>query len=210
MSLGSPRVTCALRSLSNLESNEQHIVEAIKAGDRNAFEMIFRTWYKPLCNYAHSFLQDKDESEEVVQNTLVIVWEKRLQISVETSLRSYLFRSVRNSCLNAIKHRKVVREHEKYAVRNSPVAEAQTGQKIISSELEKRIAEAMLVLPEQCQLVFRMSRLEELKYSEIAEQLGISVKTVENHMGKALRIMREELKDYLPLIAIFIAGFLDN
>lgn len=193
-----------------MESNEQHIIDAIKAGDQNAFEMIFRTWYKPLCNYAYSFLRDKDESEEVVQNSLVLVWEKRKQIEIESSLKSYLFRSVRNSCLNVIKHQRVVREHEKFAVRNSPISDAQTGQKIISTELEKKISDAMLQLPEQCQLVFRLSRLEELKYAEIAAQLGISIKTVENHMGKALRIMREELKDYLPIIAILIGGFLDN
>ena len=72
------------------------------------------------------------------------------------------------------------------------------------SELERRIAAAMKALPEKCRLVFQLSRFEELRYAEIAEQLNISIKTVENHMGKALRIMREQLKDYLPLVLLFI------
>lgn len=77
-----------------------------------------------------------------------------------------------------------------------------------TSELEVKIADALQTLPEQCRLVFTMSRYRELKYAEIADELGISIKTVENHMGKALRMMREELKDYLPIILILMNGFL--
>jgi RNA polymerase sigma-70 factor (ECF subfamily) len=79
----------------------------------------------------------------------------------------------------------------------------------MASELEAKIYRAMEALPEQCRLVFKLSRFEELKYSEIAEQLNISIKTVENHMGKALKIMREQLKDYLPLLLILMKGLLD-
>lgn len=192
-----------------MEIDEQNIFEAIQTGDQNAFEMIFKLWYKPLCNYVNSFLQDKMESEEVVQNALVLFWEKRSQLNIESSLKSYLFRSVRNASLNVLKHRKVIRNHEKFTLRNSTDSDHHTGQKIISGELEKRIVSAMQKLPEQCGLVFRMSRMEDKKYAEIADELGISVKTVENHMGKALRIMRDELKDYLVVITILLGGFLD-
>jgi RNA polymerase sigma-70 factor (ECF subfamily) len=80
---------------------------------------------------------------------------------------------------------------------------------VASNELEYRIKIAMEELPEQCRMVFKLSRFEELKYAEIADQLNISIKTVENHMGKALKIMREQLKDYLPLIIVLLNGFLN-
>ena len=179
-------------------------MSALRANDQNAFEMIFRTWYSPLCNFANSFLKDKDESEEIVQNAFVAFWEKRSQIQIDTSLKSYLYRSIRNACLNAIKHEKVKRAHADHALSNYALAEESDS--ALTGELENRIEKAMAALPEQCQLVFRMSRIEELKYAEIAEQLGISIKTVENHMGKALRIMREELKDYLILLLFFMTG----
>ncbi|MFM9986032.1 MAG: RNA polymerase sigma-70 factor [Flavobacteriales bacterium] len=187
-----------------MQLTEEQIMNALRANDQNAFEMIFRTWYSPLCNFANSFLKDKDESEEIVQNAFVAFWEKRSQIQIDTSLKSYLYRSIRNACLNAIKHEKVKRAHADHALSNSAFAEESDS--TLSGELENRIEKAIATLPEQCRLVFKMSRIEELKYAEIAEQLGISIKTVENHMGKALRIMREELKDYLILLLFFMTG----
>jgi RNA polymerase sigma-70 factor (ECF subfamily) len=116
---------------------------------------------------------------------------------------------VRNACLNTIKHEKVKKlyaDQEKLA--GEPIHEA-VSEGLLTTELETRILNAIQVLPEQCRLVFQLSRFEELKYQEIADQLSISVKTVENHMGKALKIMREELKDYLPLFILFLGNFID-
>jgi RNA polymerase sigma-70 factor, ECF subfamily len=181
---------------------EKQVLETLQLGNESAFEMIFRTYYQPLCRYAYSFLQDKEEAEEVVQASFITVWEKRNNIAIETSLKSYLYRMVRNSCLNVIKHEKV----KQLAV--SEVAYESVAQKIQAAELEIKITEAMKTLPEQCRLVFQLSRFEELKYQEIADQLQISVKTVENHMGKALKLMREQLKDYLPLFLIFMKDWI--
>ncbi len=166
--------------------------------------MIFRTYYQPLCNYAYSFLNDRDEAEEVVQASFITVWEKRNSMDIESSFKSYLYRMVRNSCLNVIKHEKVKQQHSNYQVAFGENSHEPVSQAVLKTELENKIQEAMKTLPEQCRLVFQLSRFEELKYSEIAEQLQISVKTVENHMGKALKIMREQLKDYLPLFLIFM------
>ncbi len=185
-----------------MELEDQHIVQGLQQGDRSSFETMFRTWYNPLCNFAYGFLGSREEAEESVQGVFIHFWEKRKDIQIDTSLKSYLYRSVRNSCMNILKHEKVKREHAKYALsQNGNLAESAAGN-LMSSELELRIGEALAKLPEQCRLVFKMSRFEELKYAEIAERLGISIKTVENQMGKALRIMREQLQDYLPLIAI--------
>ncbi len=166
--------------------------------------MLFKTYYKPLCNYAYSFLNDRDEAEEVVQATFINVWDKRQSIEIQTSTKSYLYRMVRNASLNVIKHSKVKQAHVKYEIAGGEPSHEEVTQSVISSKLEKRIIEAMKTLPEQCRLVFQLSRFEELKYGEIAEQLNISVKTVENHMGKALKIMREQLKAYLPLFIFFV------
>jgi RNA polymerase sigma-70 factor, ECF subfamily len=180
--------------------SEQELFEALAAGNITAFEMYFKTYYQPLCNYAYTFLQDKAEAEEIVQTTFLSVWEKRGSLNIRSSAKSYLYAMVRNACLNVIKHEKIKQKYvgEEIALSN-PGYEA-VSDSVASSELEYKILEAIKKLPEQCRMVFKLSRFEELKYTEIADQLGISVKTVENHMGKALRIMREQLKDYLPVI----------
>jgi RNA polymerase sigma-70 factor (ECF subfamily) len=187
---------------------EQQQIEALTAGDITAFEMFFKTYYQPLCNYAYTFLQDKEEAEEIVQGTFLSVWEKRSALTIRTGVKPYLYAMVRNACLNVIKHEKIKQKHAVEEIALSPHSHDSVTHAIASAELEFKIAEAMEKLPEQCRLVFKLSRFEELKYSEIAEQLNISVKTVENHMGKALKIMREQLKDYLPLFIILLNALL--
>jgi RNA polymerase sigma-70 factor (ECF subfamily) len=182
--------------------------KALKEGDETAFEMIFKSYYEPLCNYAFTFILDRDEAEEIVQATFLNVWEKRGTITIETSLKAYLYRAVRNSCLNTIKHAIIKRKHAAETMFVSDKSHEAVSQSVISSELDQKIGDALLVLPEQCRLVFKMSRFEELKYAEIAEQLNISIKTVENQIGKALKIMREELKEYLPILIMLMNGFI--
>lgn len=191
-----------------MELAESQARAALQEGNETAFEMLFRTYYKPLCQYAWSFLNDKDEAEEVVQAAFITIWDKKDQIEIQTSVKSYLYRTVRNSCLNVIKHEKVKKVHVAHEMAVGDVSYNNASQTVIASELEGRISEAMKALPEQCRLVFQLSRFEELKYAEIAAQLNISVKTVENQMGKALRIMRDQLKDYLPLFLIFMKDWI--
>jgi len=170
--------------------------------------MFFRAHYQPLCNYAYTFVQDRDEAEEIVQSAFLSVWEKRESLEIRTSLKSYLYTMVRNACLNVIKHKKIKQKHVNEELAIADRSHESVSQRVYSSELEQRIQVSMEKLPEQCRLVFKLSRFEELKYAEIADQLNISVKTVENQIGKALKIMREELKDYLPLIIVLMNGFL--
>ncbi len=188
---------------------EQLQIEALSAGDITVFEMLFRTYYQPLCNYAYTFLQDKEDAEEIVQSTFLMVWEKRGALAIHTSVKPYLYAMVRNACLNVLKHQKIKQRHAGEEIALAERAHDSVSQVVATNELEHRIKIAMDELPEQCRLVFKLSRFEELKYSEIAEQLNISIKTVENHMGKALRIMREQLKDFLPIVFIILNGFLN-
>lgn len=177
---------------------------AIIEGNQPAFEMIFKTYYKPLCHYAYSFLNDKNEAEEVVQTTFIKIWEKKNELNVQSSLKAYLYSMVRNGCLNVTKHEKVKQLHAQWHVQETERSRELVEEKVLSNDLESKIYLAMKALPEQCRLVFQLSRFEELKYQEIADQLQISVKTVENQMGKALKIMRTQLKEYLPLYVLLL------
>lgn len=171
--------------------------------------MLFRTYYEPLCNYAYSFLRDKEDAEEVVQSTFLLVWEKHQALEIHTSVKSYLYAMVRNACLNVLKHEKIRQRHAAEEIAMAERSYDSIEHTVAGNELEYRIREAVEQLPEQCRMVFKLSRFEELKYAEIAEQLNISVKTVENHMGKALRIMRERLKDYLPVTILLLMYYLN-
>lgn len=192
-----------------MQDADHLVFSAIQSGDLGSFEMLFKTHYSPLCRFAVSYLQDPEEAEEVVQNTFIGFWEKRNSISVDSSLKAYLYRSVRNACLNELKRQKVRQLHATEVIREGEPMSEPSDRLAIKAELEEKIQIAMEALPEQCRLIFKMSRFEELKYQEIADQLGLSIKTVENQMGKALKIMREQLKEYLPLIIILMNNFLD-
>ena len=192
-----------------MELRDNQLFESLKAGDITAFEMLFRTFYQPLCNYAFTFVQDHDDAEEIVQSTFLMVWEKKEVLEIRTGVKPYLYAMVRNACLNVIKHEKVKQQHAAVEMVMGERSVESVTRTVMASELEEKIYRAMEALPEQCRLVFKLSRFEELKYAEIATQLNISIKTVENHMGKALKIMREQLKDYLPILLVLMKGLLD-
>lgn len=189
-----------------MQLTEQEIVGAIRQGNERIFEVVFRKYYQSLCNYANSILKEMEEAEEIVQNLFSGLWEKRGDLEITISLKSYLYRAVHNHCLNRIKHMKIREEYQEYANNYYERSYESVGQTVMKNELEGRIHEAIEKLPEQCRVIFKMSRFEELKYHEIAEQLGLSPKTVENQVGKALKILRTELAEYLPLVILLIDG----
>jgi RNA polymerase sigma-70 factor (ECF subfamily) len=167
-----------------------------------SFETVFSAYYPALVSYANTLVKDMDEAEDLVQQVYIRLWEKRESIEIHTSQRAFLYKAVYHACLNRIKQQKV---RSNFAQTIPIYAHVDFEyEKLEQKELRKRLDAAIDLLPEQCGKIFKMSRYEHLKYQEIAEQLGLSIKTVENQMGKALKILRQQLKEYLPLLIIFL------
>ena len=180
-----------------LSNSNKELVDQIQNGDAKAFEQVFKENYAALCGYARKYVYEIELAEEIVQSLFLKLWEKRETIAISTSLKSYLFRSVHNNCINHIKHEKIKSKHHEHVNYYRRYNTADHSKFYREPDLEKRINDAIESLPKQRKRVFKMSRQEGLKYREIAEKMGISIKTVEVQMGKALQLMREELKMYL-------------
>lgn len=186
---------------------EEHTVVEIRT--KEDFERVFKTWYSRLCSYANGFLKDLDASEEIVQEVMVKIWANRETLAINTSIRSYLFRAVRNGCLNLLKHITIREEYKSFREREDSTLQRSHEEEVMGSELKEKIRLAIDRLPLERRRVFIMSRYDGLSYQQIADQLGISVKTVENQMGNALKFLRQELADYLPFL-LLLFYFMDN
>lgn len=189
-----------------MNQDESKLLEAFVKGNKQAFGELFQLFYDEACRYIIRIIRDQDTAEEIVQATFVNLWEKRELIKPDVSFKSYLFRSSYNNALNYLKHQKVVATYVSRKQDNIDVAKKSYVSHQPDFELQKRIDDALEALPPQCQRVFRLSREDGMKYHEIADELGISKKTVEVHMGKALRILREHLGDYLTIF-MFLTVF---
>jgi RNA polymerase sigma-70 factor (ECF subfamily) len=167
----------------------------LKAGDEQGFQTLFLKYYSAMCHFARQFLKDSELAEETVQDMFVKIWEKRETLNIETSVKHYLFRSVRNHCLNQIQHEKIKQQYANMII-ESAHQETETDQYFMEVGLIQRIEKCIDSLPPKRKEIFRLSREQGLKYKEIAETLDISIKTVEAQMGLALKHLREELKDF--------------
>jgi len=182
---------------------EQDLFSSLKAGEERAFEKLFRNYYAPLCYYASKILQNDAAAEEIVQDFFVRLWEKRADIEIETSLKNYFFRSVKNLCLNQIKHESVKLQHVKSVI--SEAESTEYSDHFQEVNLQKDIKEGIAALPEKRREIFRLSREEGLKYREIADKLNISIKTVEAQMGLAIKTLRDRLKKYNSFLFLFLS-----
>jgi len=183
---------------------EQIILQSLKNGDRTIYKELFDKYSTSLFYYACKFI-NQDAARDIVQDVFLSVWMQREKLSITSALNSYLFGITRNKCLKYIeKHKRsaptsdqqLVISEVKYYDNNS-----ETINSLIEKELMEQYEEALAKLPPKCLEVFLLSRKEGLKNREIAAQLSISEKAVEKHISKALKLLRDNLKDYLPLIA---------
>ncbi|WP_227006366.1 RNA polymerase sigma-70 factor [Rufibacter latericius] len=176
-----------------LLTQDQELHVLLKTNEALFMETLFKQYYVLLCRTAVRFTKDTEAAEDLVQEVFCKIWQNREVLEVSTSYKAYLVRSVTNQALNYIEKQKRLVLAEDTTPYESSVSANTTMEQLEGTEMEGRIQQALNELPPQCRLIFEMSRFEELTYKEIAETLQLSPKTVENQMGKALRILREHL-----------------
>lgn len=187
-----------------MDREDESVSILLAKRDEATFEQVFKSNFKRMHAYAFTILQDDHEAEEAVQQVFFRLWERNENLNINGPLAAYLYRAVHNQCLNQLRHLKVRSAHHLQVVYQHKNRESHPVDQAVKGELEQKIRSALQELPEQCRTVFQLSRFEELKYRDIAERLGISVKTVENQMGKALKILRARLVEYLSYLLAFI------
>lgn len=187
-----------------MEVSDAGIIELLSRRDEAAFEQVFKANYKNLHAYSCMMLKDEAAAEEMVQNVFYKLWERTENITISGTITAYLYRAVYNESLNYLKHLKVKSRHQLYVSYRINNQADNASRKVQLKELEERIQIALNELPEQCRTIFQMSRFEDLKYRDIASRLNISIKTVENQMGKALKILRSKLVEFLPVLILFL------
>lgn len=190
---------------------DKNLLTRIKKNDGKAFEELFRRYFAALHNYAIFYTSSSQLAEDIIHDVFCKIWETRKTLAIHTSIKSYLYRSVHNNCIQYLRHLKIIRQHDKK--QEARLEEAllmnrlffETGlSKLMEKEIEGLVDEAIDKLPDKTREIYVMSRNQHKRNSEIAKKLNITEKTVEYHISRALLLLRDELKDYLPCIMLLI------
>lgn len=178
--------------------NDTVLIDRIRAGDKAAFESLFKKYFRELHAYARAYLKSDQDAEDVVQDVFARIWGDRESWHVHSGVKAYLVTMVRNRTLNVIRNSKAsTRRDEKYAaVDEGPVATSPGTAHIEETELRRYIARAVEALPPRCREVFLLSRVRHLTQREIADTLGIALPTVKVQLGKAFRAIAEACREY--------------
>lgn len=194
-----------------METNFEYLIQLLKEGDEGAYVFLFKQYYSSLCAYSRRYVGRKDIAEEIVSEIFLKIWESRKSLQIHTSIKSYLFQAVSNNSLAFLRKLKNEEKIEDYfsGVENDnigflKVSENITEQSLLMNELNTRIIDAVNNLPLQQKTAFSLKKFEGKKNKEIAEEMGIALKTVEMHLSKAMFSLRKELKDLLPAFLIFL------
>jgi len=180
-----------------MSKENEVLLTKLMSGDKQAYEWLFNCYYPKLTFFANRFVNDMSIAEEITGEVFVVLWEKREQLNITSSVDAYLYSMTKNRCINYLKHLKIENLYLNYLQKNNLLdtcaADIEAGYN--DKELAQQIQFAVDSLPEKCRQVFMMSRYEDMKYRDIAARLDISSKTVERHMGIALERLRKILKD---------------
>ncbi len=190
----------------NIQSlhTDQQLLARLQNDDKRALEILFKTYYTPLLRFAKNILKNEEQAEDIVQEVFLKIWDKRNDIKITTSFKAYLYMAVRNFCFNTLKTNE--RKHwlnddlendQQFSVNEIDAA-------LEAKQLNQKINQIINLLPENCRITFQLSRFENMSYKEIAESMDVSVKTVENQIGKALSILRKSLLPYLGICAFIM------
>ena len=182
-------MTASLQQHEHVDDGDEELLAQIRAGDTRAFEQLFRRYAEPLYDCAYGYVGARDVAQEVVQQLFVTLWERRRVWQVSGTVATYLYRAVRNGSLNALRsNRRRVQLSER--ISETPGIE----QELEAADLARAVGRIVARLPERCREVFRLNRYHHLTYAEVAQVLNLSVKTVEQHMARALRELRSRIK----------------
>jgi RNA polymerase sigma-70 factor (ECF subfamily) len=181
-------------------------IESLRRGEKKAYEEIYNDFFGVIYHLCLQYLHDEEASKEIVQDTFMKLWEIRETLNDQINIRNFLYTITKNNCLNYLRNQSIALKYQtnmKYLeMQFNYEALEKLGNYFQFEELKTKIDDAISKLPEEVRETFMMNRFDDLHYKEIAQKLDISVKTVEARISKALRILREELKDYLYLIYI--------
>ena len=194
-------------------NSETDIVKGLKAGDEKAYKYLYEHYYKMLCMVALTFVNDMVVSEMIVSDVIFALWKNRDALEINSSLRNYLIRAIRNRCLNYRAQSEREQTLQTDLGRQVEIEQANDESttsnpltQLIEKELEKKINDSIESLPEQTRKIFCLSRFENMKYEEIAHETGVSVDVVKYHIKSALSRLRVMLKDYLIWLLVFLSG----
>ena len=183
---------------------ESILIQRIREGEEHAFEIAFLKYHTPLCRYVWKYVQSEELSKEIIQEVFVKVWENRKDLKPSGHLRGFLFEVARNKALDYIKHQKIVRRYlseAKQREREKAYCDLKRKERDYS-DLQEAIRESVNNLPRMGRLVFELNRNEGLTYKEIAEHLDISVRTVETHMRRSLKKLKNSLSKYVSVLVL--------
>ena len=191
-----------------ISMTEEQLIDGIKEDDKIAYERLFKLYYSDLCKFCFRYVRDEVVSEEVVQEVFINIWDRRHQLSINSSVKAYLYTAIRNRAFNYIKLQ-LPKEQNKVEIEHMALLEVDTSEEELSlMELHRQVSMAIDRLPKKCRTIFNLSKSAGMTYKEIAEELDISVKTVENQVGHALRRLRDELNPIWDKIMCLLVMFL--
>jgi RNA polymerase sigma-70 factor (ECF subfamily) len=185
---------------ANQDLYEKILIEQLNQSDQSAFGTIFTKYYQDLVRFSIRFTRNPDAAEELVQDVFVKLWENRNSLVISTSLKSFLLKAVQNRSLDHLRFESIRNKYVSKTLETLILSDNETENQVLHSELEEHFLKVLANLPEPYVEVYRMSRNELMTYTEIAQKIGVSVRTVEVRMAKALHIIRLELKDFLVMV----------
>ena len=192
-----------------LDIEEEYIIAEIKKGNSLIFKDVYRIYYSPLCRFAHKYFDKKEEAEDIVQETMVKMWEQRNKLEIN-NLKTYLFSAVKNGCLNRLKHLIVVQKHNETTAIEIKLIELESDNEFFDEEtkiLERKVFEAIEDLPEQCGKIVKLKYIDGMKSKDIAIMTNLSPRTVETHLYKGLKVLSQKFKNTIPLLIIIFIFF---
>ena len=186
---------------------DQIIIEGLERRDKVVFDYIFNYYYSSLCAFSMQYIDNRNSVEDLVQDFFVYLWVEAPRLKIKSSLKSYLFTAIKNRCLDYQKHHKITEKYRTFILFSTVNEADSTEQFFAESELRQAIQKSLLKLTPRCREIFELSRLNGLSNQEISDKLDISKRTVELQISNCLKIIRNELAEFLPFwLLVWLIG----